>query len=247
MALEVLGHQPGAQPHPAARRRPLTLWMPVLALLTFWAGIAGTFTAAVLLYDATPEAFFSQLLDADELHRPLGQRRQADAVRRAHRRSSPRYKGLQVGGGAEGVGRAVNESVVTCFVVIGDRHRRLHAALPGVLPGGELRRMSAPQPRRPRRPRLASARSSAPDHVPRRRRGGRRSRRSCCACCAAFRLLPRYTGEVLRQIGHARRRQRPGDRLHLVRRRRQLRDRRRGDRPADRRRHRRARCSARSA
>ena len=29
------------------------------------------------------------------------------------------YKGLQVGGGAEGVGRAVNESVVTCFVVIG--------------------------------------------------------------------------------------------------------------------------------
>ena len=40
----------------------LTLWMPVLALLTFWAGIAGTFTATVLLYDATPQAFAGQLL-----------------------------------------------------------------------------------------------------------------------------------------------------------------------------------------
>ena len=55
---------------------------------------------------------------ADQLHRPVGQRRQARAVRRADRIIAAQ-KGLQVSGGAEGVGRAVNESVVTCFVAIG--------------------------------------------------------------------------------------------------------------------------------
>ena len=40
----------------------LALMMPVLNLLTFWAGVAGVFAAAVLLYGATPAAFFDNLL-----------------------------------------------------------------------------------------------------------------------------------------------------------------------------------------
>ena len=80
VALEVLGINP-VRNLVLPRVVALTLWMPVLALLTFWAGIAGTFAAMVLLYDATPQAFAGQLLGPDQLHRPLGQRRQARPVR----------------------------------------------------------------------------------------------------------------------------------------------------------------------
>ncbi len=54
------------------------------------------------------------------------------------------YKGMQVGGGAEGVGRAVNESVVTSpgrVFMVSVVYTTLFLAF---YPGGELRRMSRP-------------------------------------------------------------------------------------------------------
>jgi phospholipid/cholesterol/gamma-HCH transport system permease protein len=117
IALEVLGINP-VRNLVLPRVVALTLWMPVLALVTFWAGIAGTFAAVVLLYGATPQAFAGQLFSltnfvdlwADVLK--LGLFGVLIGTIAAQ-------KGLQVKGGAEGVGRAVNESVVTCFVAIG--------------------------------------------------------------------------------------------------------------------------------
>ena len=58
------------------------------------------------------------------------------------------YKGLEVGGGAEGVGRAVNESVVASLRRDLHDQRRLHAALPGPLSRGEPRRMRRERARR---------------------------------------------------------------------------------------------------
>jgi phospholipid/cholesterol/gamma-HCH transport system permease protein len=117
MALEVLGINP-VRNLILPRVVALTLWMPVLALLTFWAGIAGTFTATVLLYGATPEAFASQLLGLTNFIDLWG-----SAVKLALFGVLigviTAQKGLQVSGGAESVGRAVNDAVVTCFVVIG--------------------------------------------------------------------------------------------------------------------------------
>ena len=92
--------------------------MPVLALLTFWAGIAGTFTATVLLYDATPQAFSGQLLGLTNFIDLWGSVVKL-ALFGVLIGIIAAQKGLQVEGGAEGVGRAVNESVVTCFVAIG--------------------------------------------------------------------------------------------------------------------------------
>ena len=61
LALEVLGINP-IRNLIMPRVVGLSLWMPVLALLTFWAGVAGTFVATVFLYGNTPQAFFDQLL-----------------------------------------------------------------------------------------------------------------------------------------------------------------------------------------
>jgi len=117
LALEVLGINP-IRNLIMPRVVGLALWMPVLALLTFWAGVAGTFTATVFLYGNTPQAFFDQLLLLTNFIDLWG-----SVVRltlfgvligliAAH-------KGMQVSGGAEGVGKAVNESVVTSLVVVG--------------------------------------------------------------------------------------------------------------------------------
>lgn len=117
LALEVLGVNP-IRNLIMPRVVGLALWMPVLALLTFWAGVAGTFVATVFLYGNTPQAFFDQLLLLTHFLDLWG-----SVVRltlfgvliglvAAH-------KGMQVGGGAEGVGKAVNESVVTSLVVVG--------------------------------------------------------------------------------------------------------------------------------
>ncbi len=117
VALEVLGVNP-VRNLVLPRVVALTLWMPVLALLTFWAGIAGTFTATVLLYGATPKAFAGELLGLTNFIDLWG-----SVVKLALYGGLVgiicAQKGLQVRGGAEGVGRAVNEAVVTCFVAIG--------------------------------------------------------------------------------------------------------------------------------
>lgn len=117
VALEILGINP-VRNLILPRVLALCLWMPVLALLTVWAGIAGTFAAAVFLYGATVEAFFSQLLALTSF---------IDLWASVVKLTLfgfligviASYKGLQAGGGAEGVGRAVNESVVTALVAIG--------------------------------------------------------------------------------------------------------------------------------
>jgi phospholipid/cholesterol/gamma-HCH transport system permease protein len=117
LALEILGINP-VRNLVLPRVVGLMLWMPVLALLTFWAGIAGTFAAAVFLYGATIEAFFSQLLTLTNFIDLWG-----SVVKLTLFGGMigiiAAYKGFQVGGGADGVGKAVNESVVSCLVAIG--------------------------------------------------------------------------------------------------------------------------------
>jgi phospholipid/cholesterol/gamma-HCH transport system permease protein len=117
LALEILGINP-VRNLILPRVVGLALWMPVLALLTFWAGIAGTFTAAVVLYDSTVQAYFNQLLTLTNYIDLWGSvvKLTLFGVLIGIIAS---YKGLQVAGGAEGVGRAVNESVVTSLVAIG--------------------------------------------------------------------------------------------------------------------------------
>lgn len=117
VALEILGINP-VRNLILPRVVGLALWMPVLSLLTFWAGIAGTFAAAVLLYDSTVQAYFSQLLTLTNYIDLWGSVVKLTLFGVLIGIIAA-YKGLQVGGGAEGVGRAVNESVVTSLVVIG--------------------------------------------------------------------------------------------------------------------------------
>jgi phospholipid/cholesterol/gamma-HCH transport system permease protein len=117
MALELLGISP-IRNLILPRVVGLCLWMPVLALLTFWAGIAGTFSAATVLYGSTAEAFFSQLLTLTNFIDLWGSVIKLTLFG-ALIGITAAYKGLQVSGGAEGVGKAVNESVVSCLVVIG--------------------------------------------------------------------------------------------------------------------------------
>jgi phospholipid/cholesterol/gamma-HCH transport system permease protein len=117
VALEILGINP-VRNLILPRVVGLMLWMPVLALLTFWAGIAGTSTAAVVLYGATTEGFFSQLLTLTNFIDLWGSVAKLTLFGGMIGIIAA-YKGLQVGGGADGVGKAVNESVVSCLVAIG--------------------------------------------------------------------------------------------------------------------------------
>jgi phospholipid/cholesterol/gamma-HCH transport system permease protein len=117
LALEVLGINP-VRNLILPRVVGLALWMPVLSLLTFWAGIAGTFAASVFLYGSTPQAFFSELLTLTNYIDLWGSVVQLTLFGVLIGVISA-YKGTQVSGGAEGVGKAVNESVVTCLVVVG--------------------------------------------------------------------------------------------------------------------------------
>ena len=117
LALEILGISP-VRNLILPRVVGLALWMPVLSLLTFWAGILGTFAAAVLLYDSTVQAYFSQLLTLTNFIDLWGSVVKLTLFGVIIGVISA-YKGLQVGGGAEGVGKAVNESVVTSLVAIG--------------------------------------------------------------------------------------------------------------------------------
>jgi phospholipid/cholesterol/gamma-HCH transport system permease protein len=117
VALEILGINP-VRNLILPRIVGLALWMPVLSLLTFWAGIAGTFTAAVVLYESTPQAYFSQLLTMTNYIDLWGSVVKLTLFGVIIGLIAA-YKGLRVGGGAEGVGRAVNESVVSSLVAIG--------------------------------------------------------------------------------------------------------------------------------
>ena len=117
LALEILGINP-VRNLILPRVVGLALWMPVLSLLTFWAGIAGTFTASVFLYGSTPQAFFSELLTLTNFIDLWGSVLQLTLFGVLIGVISA-YKGTQVSGGAEGVGKAVNEAVVTCLVVVG--------------------------------------------------------------------------------------------------------------------------------
>jgi phospholipid/cholesterol/gamma-HCH transport system permease protein len=116
MALEVLGINP-IRNLVLPRVVALTLMMPILNLLTFWAGVAGVFTAAVFLYGSTPAAFFENLLLLTNFI-DLWSSVIKTMLFGAMIGIIASYKGLRVEGGTEGVGRAVNESVVTCLVAI---------------------------------------------------------------------------------------------------------------------------------
>ena len=116
MALEVLGINP-VRNLVLPRVIALTLMMPILNLLTFWAGVAGVFCAAVFLYGATPAAFFENLLTLTNFI-DLWSSVLKVMLFGAMIGVIASYKGLQVEGGTEGVGRAVNESVVTCLVAL---------------------------------------------------------------------------------------------------------------------------------
>lgn len=116
MALEVLGINP-VRNLVLPRVVALTLMMPILNLLTFWAGVAGVFAAAVFLYGSTPAAFFENLLTLTNFV-DLWSSVVKVMLFGAMIGVISSYKGLHVEGGTEGVGRAVNESVVTCLVAI---------------------------------------------------------------------------------------------------------------------------------
>lgn len=115
-ALEVLGINP-VRNLVLPRVVALGLMMPVLNLLTFWAGVIGTFAAAVLLYGSTPAAFFDSLLTLTSYIDLWSSVIKVVAFGLIIGVIAA-YKGMQVGGGAEGVGRAVNESVVASLVAI---------------------------------------------------------------------------------------------------------------------------------
>ena len=116
IALEVLGINP-IRNLVLPRIVALALMMPILNLITFWAGVAGVFTAAVFLYGSTPAAFFENLLLLTNFI-DLWSSVIKVALFGTMIGVISAYKGLQVGGGTEGVGRAVNESVVTSLVAV---------------------------------------------------------------------------------------------------------------------------------
>ncbi len=115
-ALEVIGINP-IRNLVLPRVVALALMMPVLNLLTFWAGVAGVFAAAVLLYGATPAAFWDNLLLLTNFV-DLWSSVLKTVLFGGLIGIIASYKGLSVGGGTEGVGRAVNESVVACFIAV---------------------------------------------------------------------------------------------------------------------------------
>src|SRR6476619_3844238 len=115
-ALEILGINP-VRNLVLPRIVALAVMMPVLNLIAFWAGCFGTFCAAVFLYGATPDQFMSQLLLLTSYIDLWGSEVKL-VLFGILIGVIASYKGLEVGGGAEGVGRAVNESVVTSLLAV---------------------------------------------------------------------------------------------------------------------------------
>jgi phospholipid/cholesterol/gamma-HCH transport system permease protein len=115
-ALEVLGVNP-VRNLVLPRVVALGAMMPVLNLLTFWAGVLGTYFAATVLYGSTSQAFFDNLLVLTgyvDLWSSVVKVVAFGLIIGV----IASFKGLQVGGGAEGVGRAVNQAVVTSLLAI---------------------------------------------------------------------------------------------------------------------------------
>src|SRR5215467_2474543 len=109
-ALEVLGVDPIrnlALPRVVA----LAGVMPVLNIFGFLAGAAGAYVGAVFFYGASPASFFTQLL-ANTSYLDLWASQLKAVIFGLIIGVVASYKGLTVKGGAEGVGRAVNECVV---------------------------------------------------------------------------------------------------------------------------------------
>jgi phospholipid/cholesterol/gamma-HCH transport system permease protein len=115
-ALEILGINP-VRNLVLPKVLAVTLLMPVVNLLALWAGIAGVLGAAVILYGSTPGAFFDSLLTLTSFIDLWGSEIKL-ALFGWLIGVIASYKGLTVGGGAEGVGKAVNESVVASLVAI---------------------------------------------------------------------------------------------------------------------------------
>jgi phospholipid/cholesterol/gamma-HCH transport system permease protein len=116
LALEVLGINP-VRNLVLPRIVALAVMMPILNLITFWAGVAGVYFAVTLLYGGTAAAFFENLFlltNWIDLWSSVVKVTLFGAIIGV----IASFKGLAVGGGTEGVGRAVNESVVTCLVAI---------------------------------------------------------------------------------------------------------------------------------
>ncbi len=115
-ALEILGINP-VRNLVLPKVLACALMMPVLNLIALWAGIAGTLGAAVVLYGSTPGAFFDSLLTLTTFIDLWGSEMKLILFGWMIGIIAS-YKGLTVGGGAEGVGKAVNESVVASLVGI---------------------------------------------------------------------------------------------------------------------------------
>jgi phospholipid/cholesterol/gamma-HCH transport system permease protein len=116
LALEVLGINP-VRSLVLPRVVALAVMMPILNLITFWAGVGGVFAAVYLLYGATPASFFENLLILTNWI-DLWSSVVKVVLFGTLIGIIASFKGLAVGGGTEGVGRAVNESVVTSLVAI---------------------------------------------------------------------------------------------------------------------------------
>jgi phospholipid/cholesterol/gamma-HCH transport system permease protein len=96
----------------------LTVVMLVLNMLGLVAGVLGAFAGAVGLLGGTSGSFFHQAL-ANTSYVDLWASEVKTLIFGLMIGVIACYKGLSVSGGAEGVGRAVNESVVACLVGVG--------------------------------------------------------------------------------------------------------------------------------
>lgn len=116
-ALAVLGVEP-VRNLVLPRVVALVLMMPVLNMVGFMAGCLGAYLGIVGFYGASHESFVAQLL-ANTNWLDLWASQVKAVLFGAIIGIIASYKGLSVSGGAEGVGRAVNECVVACIVGCG--------------------------------------------------------------------------------------------------------------------------------
>jgi phospholipid/cholesterol/gamma-HCH transport system permease protein len=115
-ALEVLGINP-VRAMVVPRIAALALVMLALNIFALLASIAGAYLGAVGVYGASTGSFFPQLLTNTSFIDLWASEAKVFIFGLLIGVISC-YKGLDVSGGAEGVGRAVNEGVVACLVAI---------------------------------------------------------------------------------------------------------------------------------